>query len=432
MNKTPMNKTPLAKTPGPAHIFSVLSSKGACEGRYSLDGLDSERAEKAKRALTGSGALTSVKSSRFPSVSAFSLTIVKSTLFIIFSISLLTMTLNGCSSEKGGGKAETPLSYSLIQHGDWVEAIDCAGRSLALIPEGSAADPKLGGARTVKVPARRVVVASGHYDAGVMAALGKLSVMVAADEPADTWRMKEVREKIESGEIAFVGYWDALDIEAIRRLNPDLVLTSSPEVGQVLERYGFPTAVTYNGFDNGLENRLRLFGFLGALLGAEAAAKEAELEIRAALKSVKAGAEGLPRPKIGWGVFFNNRVYALDWDFWLAEIMAICGGDYVMSDLSSGMLELDIEEFLSRSAPAEIYFASLIHEGQIETKADYLGRHPELSRVKAFGAGGRVVSPQDLVFQDTGRLESIVKEVAAIIHPELYPDIPAYYFRDLP
>jgi iron complex transport system substrate-binding protein len=303
---------------------------------------------------------------------------------------------------------------------------------LALVPEGSQAKPDLPAARILAVPAKRVVVASGHYDAGIMAALGRLPAMVATDEAAETWRLPEVKAKIESGGIAFVGYWDALDFEAIRRLEPDLVLTSSPEMGQTLEGLGFPTIVTYNGLDNGLENRLRLIGFLGAVLGAEEAAAKITAEVRAALGQAAEAAAGLPRTKLGWGVFFKNRVYALDGDFWLAEIFAICGGEYVMAPIRSGMGELDLEAFLANNAEAGVYFASLLHEGQVETKEQYLSFHPQLARVKAFGPEGRVWSPEDLLFQDTGHLADIVRETAAVIHPELYPGHESRFFRELP
>ena len=274
-------------------------------------------------------------------------------------------------------------------------------------------------------------MASGHYDAGIMAALGKIDAIAATDETADTWRLPEIKERVESGAVPFIGYWNALDYEAIRRLSPDLVLTSSPEVGLALEGLGFPTAVTYNSFDNGLENRLRLFGFLGALLGAREEAAALADEVRAALSHAEAAAKGRLRPKVGWGVFFNNRVYALDGDFWLAEIFERCGGDYVMSPIRSGMAELDLERFLARSAEATIYFASLLHEGGVATKADYLLRHPQLARIAAFGPGGKVYSPEEILFQDTGRLADIVREVASIIHPELFPRGAGHYFREL-
>jgi iron complex transport system substrate-binding protein len=312
-----------------------------------------------------------------------------------------------------------------------MEAVDCAYRSLALVPRGQDPPPGFEPHSVVRVPAKRVVVASGHYDAGIMLTVGALEAIAATDEPADTWKLPEIKERIESGDIAFIGYWDALDYETIRGLEPDLVLTSSAEVGNVLISLGFPTMVTYNGLDNGLENRLRLFPFLGALVGAEEEAAKVEAEIREALAVCQKAAEGLPRPKLGWGVFFNNRVYALDGDFWLAEIMEVCGGDYVMSSLRSGMLELSLEDFLARSTPAEIYFASLLHEGPVETKADYLNHHPALSRVRAFSGSGAVYSPEDVIFQDTGRLKYVIEELAAIIHPDLHPAPPPHYFRRL-
>jgi hypothetical protein len=112
--------------------------------------------------------------------------------------------------------------------------------------------------------------------------------------------------------------------------------------------------------------------------------------------------------------------------------MGVCGGDYVLSPIKSGMRELDLEEFLARSTEAGIYFASLLHEGPVANKADYLALHPQLARIKAFGPGGTVWSPEELLFQDTGRLADIVREVSAVVHPDLRQGRPSRYFRELP
>jgi iron complex transport system substrate-binding protein len=343
----------------------------------------------------------------------------------------LATLLAACQGGQDTEAEEALPNYSLIPKNGWTEARDGAGRVLALVPRGSDIQTGLPAHQVIEVPVQRIVAASGHYDVGIIDALGRLPVIIATDEPADTWRVPDIRAHVESGQVPFVGYWDALDHEAIRGLAPDLTLTSSVEVGQKLEALGYKVAVTYNSFDNGFENRLRLFGFLGALVSEGKRAETLVDELRRTINDAAEAAGSRPRPKVGWGVFFNNRVYALDGDFWLAEIFERCGGDYVMGDIRSGMMELGLEDFLAKNAPAEIYFASLLHEGSVSTKAEYLVLHPELAKVKAFGPGGRVYSPEELVFQDTGRLSDIISEVAAIIHPELYPGAKAKYFREL-
>jgi iron complex transport system substrate-binding protein len=353
---------------------------------------------------------------------------------------LSALLLSSCSGgdaekkagEESGPKKPEPVSYALAARDGYIEATDCAYRSLALVPKGAPAPEGFLEARVVRVPAQRVVIASGHYDAGIMLAMGAASAIIATDQDLDSWLLPEIKDRLVAGETTFVGYWDALDYETIRSLSPDLILTSSHEVAQTLEDLGLPAAVTYNGLDNNLENRLRLFGFLGALIGAGEKAAELEQEIRDALGACSKASENLPKPKMSWGVFFQNRVYPLDGDFWLAEIMVACGGDYVLGDIRSGMMELSLEEFLRRSQDANIYFASLLNEGRVNTKADYLHLHPELARIKAFSPEGAAVYPEDLIFQDTGRLKNIILELAALIHPELYPGVPELYFKRLP
>jgi iron complex transport system substrate-binding protein len=91
-------------------------------------------------------------------------------------------------------------------------------------------------------------------------------------------------------------------------------------------------------------------------------------------------------------------------------------------------MELGLEEFLTRSKDADIFFANPIYEEVVKAKEDMLIYHPDLAVLKAFGPEGTVVVPKALVWQDTGNLDEIVMDVGAIIHPELYPDRELKYF----
>jgi iron complex transport system substrate-binding protein len=322
-------------------------------------------------------------------------------------------------------------SYLVTDHGDWLEAVDCAGRNLALVPWETEVPPGFIPQRVIRIPVKRVVAASGTYDPGIIMALGELSVVVGSDELPENWYLPEILEAFRSGSLEFVGLWDSLDFEVIRRLKPDVILSSSLQVAQTLESLGFVVAVTYSHVNNDLDNRIKLFDFLGALLGRRSEAQALTTELKMTLELVTEATKGRPRPQISWGIYFNNRVYPLNGDFWLSQIFEICGGDYVLSTLKAGSMELNLESFLVASAQADIYFASVLYEGEVKTKADYLGYHPELSRLKSFGPGGRVYMPEAILFQDTGRLSDMVKEVAAIIHPEIWPDRKLKYFREL-
>ncbi|MDR2441912.1 MAG: ABC transporter substrate-binding protein, partial [Deltaproteobacteria bacterium] len=265
---------------------------------------------------------------------------------------VLLVFLFGCGSDF---EKNRPPSYQLTAYDGYLEAYDSAGRALALIPKGSKEAPKgFKSTRVIEVPVQRVVVASGGYDPGILLALGKLETMVGNDDILEDWHLPEVIEAYKSGAVQFIGLWNALDMEIIRGLKPDIVLSSNMEIAANMESLGFPVAVTYNNLDNDLANRLRLFEFIGALVGREQKARELVEELESTLTSIKEAVKPLHRPKISWGIYYNNRIFPLYGDFWLSEIFENCGADYAFQALRFGSMEIDIEKFIIASTDAEI------------------------------------------------------------------------------
>jgi iron complex transport system substrate-binding protein len=275
---------------------------------------------------------------------------------------------------------------------------------------------------------KRLVVASGTYDPGIVLALGEGDTIAGSNDPPSEWWHPEILKLYAEGQIHFVGYWNAMDYEAIKLLNPDLVLSSSIEAQETLESFGFAVAGTYDPALNSIENRVMLINFLGAAYEKEEIAKKMGKVVQETVKSIKKRAEGHPKPITGWGVYYGKRVYALRGNFWMAELITAAGADYVFSDLESDAMEIALEAFITKTKDAELFFANPIYEYEVKTKRDMVAYHPDLATLKAFGPEGRVVVPKALTWQDTGNLAEIALDVAAVIHPELYPDREITYF----
>ncbi len=66
----------------------------------------------------------------------------------------------------------------------------------------------------------------------------------------------------------------------------------------------------------------------------------------------------------------------------------------------------------------------------IETKADLARVNPMLAGIRPM-TEGRMFVPKDVYYQSAGQIGRVIREMAAIIHPELFPGRELTYFTEL-
>ncbi|MDR2339459.1 MAG: ABC transporter substrate-binding protein [Deltaproteobacteria bacterium] len=334
------------------------------------------------------------------------------------------------------GPDESGLNIFDVQpKGGYSLARDPFGRLFALVPKGkeipegvTASFPPTS---IIRVPVERVVVASGTYDPGLIIALGKGDTIIGSSDPEAEWDLPEMIKRYREGKVRFVGYFNALDYENIVRMSPELVLASSPGMVADLNYLGLAAIGTYNNFENDIDSYLRLLAFMGALFGAEEEAALRVSDIKTALSDIRAKVRDLEQPKFTWGTYWDKRVFVLSSHYWLTELMTLCGGDYVFGDSGVGNVSFSLEEFLVRSGEADIYFASYGHDPGPETLEDLIKKSPDLSGLRAFAERGMVVMTEPILWQESGQMDKLAYEMAALFHPEVYPQRNLEFIRIL-
>ncbi len=66
----------------------------------------------------------------------------------------------------------------------------------------------------------------------------------------------------------------------------------------------------------------------------------------------------------------------------------------------------------------------------IHSKADLARVNPMLAGIRPM-TKGRMFVPQAVYYQSAGEMDRVIRELAAIIHPELFPDHKLRYFLQL-
>jgi len=285
----------------------------------------------------------------------------------------------------------------------------------------------------VRTPVKRVA-AYGYFDVSTLLALGVLEeALVGVTTPREDWHIDAVKEGMASGKIAFLGDSTAIDIERLRRQEPELVLTWDHAIIPMLDELGIPCAVTSTPTAMCLNARMRFVKFLAPFFNKQAAADAFFERVNNALIKIREKTRNAgPMPKVMWGDIYEKRVLVEPGNAWVGELIGLAESDYLFEDVfGTSCIEISIERFLYSGEDADIFFTYRTAESGATSKAAVARMNPLLADIKPI-TDGRVYAPLPHYSQSGHRLDEILTEIAAILHPEVYPEHELKFFRQLP
>ncbi len=352
---------------------------------------------------------------------------------VIFLTTVLICACTSKSSEKMG---------SFIQVGEFTvnrispqrtEVRDGAGRTLVLVPRDVSAPVDVTPSRLVRTPVKRIV-AYGYFDVATLRALGVLEdVLVGVTAPENKWYIEEVKQGMASGKIAFLGDASSIDFERLQQQKPEIVLTWDHAVIPMLDELSIPCAITSTPTAMCLNARMRFVQFLAPFFQREKEADAFFNRVNQALIDIRERTAGAgPPPKVMWGDIYEKRVLVEPGNAWVGELVGLAESDYLFDDVyGTSCIEIAVERFLYSGQDADIYFTYRTKENGVTSKAALARLNPLLSDIRPIRSG-KVYSPLPHYVQSGDHLDEILTEIAAILHPEVYPDFKRRYFIELP
>ena len=348
---------------------------------------------------------------------------------------LAALFLAACS------KTETNNAASFIQIGDftvhriasdYIEVRDGAGRSLTLIPRGTPKPEGVDPVQVVEVPVRRVA-AYGYFDVAILRALGVLDTLVGVTTAMDHWHVKEVKDRMASGKIAFLGDYTCLDFEKLKLQEPELVLTWDPSIVPMLNDLNIPCAITTTPVAMCLNARMRFVQFLAPFFGREKEANAYFDRVNQALVAIRKRTENAgPMPGVMWGDIYEKRVLVEPGNAWVGELINLAESDYLFEDVyGTSCIEISTERFLTSGQDADILFTYRTPEWGATSKQALARLNPLFKDIRPLKQG-KVYAPLPHYSQSGDRLDEILTEIAAILHPEVYSDYELRFFLQLP
>lgn len=304
----------------------------------------------------------------------------------------------------------------------------------AELPENIADYPQL------RLPARRMVILSSTY-------LGYLKLLGVDDRIVGVDSKKYIADsafyaRVEKRAVGEVGDGSEVSPEAVFSLKPDAVFafstgTSVYDMFPKLERLRMPVVLTAEWSERSPLAKAEWIKFFGIFSGGEALADSLFAEMRARYESLKLRLDSVShRPVVFTGTPSSGTWYASTGNGYMANLIRDAGGEYLWSaDSSEGTLAMPFEKVFADVRNAEFW----LNPGGASDRAALVSREARVERFPVWKTGE--IYEYDLRKGPGGGLDfyegavvkpdSLLLDVAKILHPANFRDEPSKWYRKL-
>ncbi|MCS7242905.1 MAG: ABC transporter substrate-binding protein [Candidatus Caldatribacterium sp.] len=224
---------------------------------------------------------------------------------------------------------------------------------------------------------------------------------------------KEAKDKEKVGSLTEV------DLEAVVRLAPDLVLAGSLTPKETIDRLaglGYPVVVLDA---KSLSEVLEGIRKVALLLGKENEGEKLVASLERTIRDISTKVAGIPedaRPLV-FHVIWHDPLWTAGKNTFIHEFITLAGGRNVAGDLE-GYVTFDLEELVRRNPDIITVVSS---HGEENSPYQFVLSDPRLRTLKAVQRKKVFVVDSDIVSRPGPRVVEALRVFASLIHPELFP-----------
>ena len=354
---------------------------------------------------------------------------------------LLLLSLLGCGGSpraegEGAGWEEAGSSQLELQYAQQF-SVDCFPDGSALltiagtdrfliVPEGCEPPDGLDSDVVIlRQPIRNIYLASSSA-ADLFLQLDALDDLRLTSTTAANWRLPEMQEAVETGQILYTGKYSAPDFEQILSEGCGLVIENtmiyrSPEIKEKLEDLGLPVLVEHSSYESHPLGRVEWIKVYGLLVGKSDEADrffDRQVQTLSALNELEETGQTV--------AFFHINsagaaVVRKPGDY-VSKMIELAGGQYVFSALDSednalSTVNMQMETFYAEAKDADILIYNSTIDGEIDTLEQLLEKSSLLADFKAV-QNGNVWCTEQNMFQQTSAAAGMISDINAILTGE--------------
>jgi iron complex transport system substrate-binding protein len=310
-----------------------------------------------------------------------------------------------------------------------------------LVKRGSKLPSGLDSSEIIFVPLKKIVCMSTTYIA-MICELGEEKSIIGVSG-ADFVYSPGLAKNVANGSVADVGYEANLNKELILKLSPDLIMIygigseSSGYVGKIKE-LGIKIIINADYLETdplGRAEWIKLFGALYCKENLADSIYNSEVDKYNKLKSyiherVK------EEPKVLLGLPFKDTWYVSPGNSYISTLITDAGGSYLWSDIKSEIsMPYGIENVFLRGMKADFWLniSTVSSRKEISAIDQRLENLPCYKNDNLFNNNNRVTAKGGNDFWESGILypHLLLKDIATILHPELFTDHELVYYRKI-
>ncbi len=310
----------------------------------------------------------------------------------------------------------------------------------ALVPKSQPLPDLPEATAVIRIPVERMV-AMETVHIGFLDTLDQLDSVIAA-ATVDYISHPDIITRLATGEIESVQTGQALDVEKLLLLQPDLILTStigdpSFDLPAKLARTGLPVVLTADYMERHPLARAEWIKFLAAFYEEDEAADRIFDKIeKRYLELADLGREADEKPTVMCGAPYGGIWHVPGGDSYTAQLIRDAGGDYLWSeDKTRGGIPLDTERVFLKAAEADFW----IHPSFYRSMDALLSADARFGKFAAAKAGKiynntrQVTASGGNAIWESGvvRPDAVLADLIRIFHPEILPEHEKVYYEHL-
>jgi iron complex transport system substrate-binding protein len=310
-----------------------------------------------------------------------------------------------------------------------------------LVKRGSDRPEGLDPALIIYVPIKKIICMSTTHVAMISALNEEKSIVGVSG--ANFIYSTGVNKYIESGSIADVGYEANLNKELILKISPDLIMIygigseSAGYVGKIKE-LGIKVIINADYLETDPLGRAEWIKLFGALFCKENLADsiyKSEVDEYTKMK-LFVSKHSMKRPKVMLGLPFKDTWYVSPGNSFICKLINDAGGDYLWKDTESSVsLPYGIENVYLKGMNADYWLntGTVSTRNEISNMDHRLEDLPSFKNDNLFNNNKRVTIAGGNDFWESGSLypHLILKDIATILHPEIFNDHELTYYRKI-
>ncbi|MDR0230288.1 MAG: ABC transporter substrate-binding protein [Flavobacteriaceae bacterium] len=370
---------------------------------------------------------------------------MKNLLYSLLFFIVLTNISCKRSVEKDTGRVEyannvvSAQSFSLYYEGDiakltvfepWANATEADIKEYVFYKNIKDVPDHYKNTTLIQVPVKKVVVTSTTHIPSIEA-VGKVNSIVGFPG-LDYISTTSVRERIAEGKIVELGQSDALNVERILELEPDVVIASvmdgNNEALHLIEKSGIP--VIYDGdwteqTPLGKAEWVKLFGVLfNEQAKAENLFTTITNEYNQVINQLKTVTE---QPTVMSGAMYQDVWYLPQGGSWVAKYFEDVKTNYLWKETEgTGSAALSFEQVLDKGKEA-MYWINPAQFESLDDIAKANSHYREFSAFKnkkVYSLTARKGATGGSLFYELGpnRPDLVLKDLVSVFHPELLPN----------